>query len=205
MKHGLMLAFLLLPLTLRAESVPENDTATAGDPRLRAPGTLSGYAPESREKPPAQPTMPPSVLSAPPVLRFHEERQNPPRGTFPQLGRTPGQGNPWERPDDRRGSPTEAPPPPPRPLTPMNPWSLDEQLLSAPGIPGMDRSLPLAPMDPLLSPMPYAPMPGTSYGLYPPLDGNLPGGMPLYPYEGGLTPGYGTDRSRFPFSPMDWF
>ncbi len=86
----------------------------------------------------------------------------------------------------------------------MNPWSLDEQLLSAPGIPGLDRSLPLAPADPLLSPMPYGALPAMPYGLYPPPGGGFPG-TGLYPFEGGLMPGYGGDRGRFPLSPMDWF
>jgi hypothetical protein len=48
--------------------------------------------------------------------------------------------------------------------------------------------------------MPYAPMPGVPYGMYPPA-----GGSPFYPFDGGRMPGFDGDRGRFPFTPMDWF
>ncbi len=205
MNRGFLLALLMLPLTLPAQTgtVPAGQDPQKGqDPRLNAPGTLSGYPSPAEPVPPSSVASPP-VLSAPSVLRFHDERRNPPQAAFPQFGRTPGQGNPWERPEPRPPAPDNKPPPLPGGST--NPWHLDDRLLSMPGMPGLDRSLPLAPADPLLTPMPYGSMPGTSYGFYPPPRDGYTGGMPLYPFGGGLLPGYGSDRGAFPFSPMDWF
>jgi len=201
MKPVFLSALILLSLTVMAQTTPEAEQQQRTDPRLQAPGTLSGYVRPGEARPGPEPTVPPSVLSAPRVLRFHDERRSAASDPFPQLGRTPGMANPWEQGDDGAMPDRGAPPPPPASRGPVNPWSLDEQLLSAPGIPGLDRSLPLAPIDPLLSPMPYAPLPSAPYGgMYPPA-----GGSPFYPFEGGRMPGFDGDRGRFPFTPMDWF
>ena len=202
----LLLLCLLLPgAPLQADSPETERPATA----LEAPGTLSGYRrhePKGTGKKPPQerPSQPQGMprLAPPPVLRFHGDRENPDAKSFPQFGHTPGQGNPWEY-GQPPVSPRDEPPPPP-PISGGNPWSLDQGLLSVPGIPGLDRSLPLAPADPLLSPMPYSGLPPRGpYGYYP---GTGSGLMPGMPFDNRFLPGYGGDRNSFPFSmPMDWF
>jgi len=201
MKPAFFAMLMIWALNALAQSAAEVPPHRQTDPRLQAPGTLSGYAQSGENRSEPEPALAPSTLSAPRVLRFHDEGGNPEDEAFPQLGRTPGLSNPW----GRRGAGAmpgrgRLLPPPHGQRDLVNPWRLDEQLLSAPGIPGLDRSLPLAPADPLLSPMPYMPLPGSGYGIYPP-----PGGSPLYPFGGASLPGFGGDRSRFPFTPMDWF
>ncbi len=202
MRYGLMLlALLLLAPGVQSQSELDGQKPGEADPRLSAPGTLSGFSAGSKTEKRSEPDAgPPSVLAAPRVLRFHDEQRFPPREAFPQMGRTPGQGNPWEQGKPANADPRRpVPPPPTASRSPVNPWQLDDELLSMPGIPGMDRSLPLTPMDPLFSPMPYAPL--SPYGgVYPPA-GLYPGGS--YPF-GGLMPGYG-GSNPFPFTPMDWF
>lgn len=209
MRYGLMLlALLLLAPGVQSQNETAGQKPAETDRRLLAPGTLSGFSTGSKTEKRSEPDAgPPSVLAAPRVLRFHDEQRFPPREAFPQMGRTLGQGNPWEQGKPITADPRRPLTPPPQaPRGPVNPWQLDDELLSMPGIPGMDRSLPLTPMDPLLSPMPYAPL--SRYGgVYPPGGFYPPGsGYPgaSHPF-GGLMPGYGGSRNPFPFTPMDWF
>ncbi len=203
---SLLLLCLLLSSALQAADREEKPSSAAG---LQAPGTLSGYQrsrPQTMSKKPQQlrhaqqPALP--RLAPPPVLRFYGDRKTPQAESFPQFGHTPGQGNPWEY-GQAPVSPGEQPAPPP-PISDGNPWSLEQELLSTPGIPGLDPVLPLAPADPLLSPLPYSGLPPASrYGYYPPPGTGL---MPAMPFDNRYLPGFRGDHDRFPFStPMDWF